>query len=157
MFDTVSGKNIAIFGFAFKKDTGDTRESSAIEVCARLLEEGAFLRIHDPKVTLEQVKMDLEMRVDEPRVRALINTNVVMAPTPQDAANGAHAVVILTEWDLYKSVDYQGIYDRMAKPAFLFDGRSIVDAQALRIIGFDAYCIGKAPHSHPAQFFYETP
>jgi UDPglucose 6-dehydrogenase len=155
MFDTASGKIVAIYGFAFKKDTGDTRESSAIEVVASLLEEGATIRIHDPKVTFEQVKLDLEMRVDDARVRQLIHTNVTMSPSPQAAAAGAHAIAILTEWDIYRSLDYAAIYANMAKPAFLFDGRSMVDAPALRAIGFDAYSIGKS-NRRAADFFYEA-
>ena len=155
MFDTASGKTIAVFGFAFKKDTGDTRESSAIEVVASLLEEGANVHIHDPKVSFDQVKTDLEMRIDDPRVRQLIYTNVTMSPTAEEAANGAHAIAILTEWDLYKTLNYEAIYSTMSKPAFFFDGRSMVDPKVLRAIGFDTYCIGKATQ-HPAQFFYET-
>ncbi|HBF33664.1 TPA: nucleotide sugar dehydrogenase [Candidatus Sumerlaeota bacterium] len=136
MFNTVAGKTIAILGFAFKADTGDTRESPAIHVCKRLLEERAVLRISDPKA-LDNAKLEL---VDPQGVEYIED--------PYEAVKGAHAIAVLTEWNCYKTLDYQKIYDAMEKPAFIFDGRNILDAEALHKIGFNVYPIGKSPLRH---------
>ena len=135
MFNTVSGKKIAILGFAFKKDTGDTRESASIDVCNFLLDERAKLAIHDPKVTDEQVYMDLG---DEVKGKIELETD------PYIACTGSHAIAIMTEWDSFKNLDYKRIFDSMQKPAFIFDGRNIVDHQALREIGFTVWAVGKS-------------
>jgi UDPglucose 6-dehydrogenase len=137
LFNTVSDKRIAVFGFAFKKDTNDTRESAAIYVCRDLLEEGAQLAIHDPKVTREQVLADLG--IDES------TTQVTVHADPCAAAAGAHAVAVLTEWDAFRMdrTDYRKVFESMEKPAFLFDGRNLLDLAALRAIGFEAHGIGK--------------
>merc|ERR1711935_378210 len=142
MFNTISGKKIAILGFAFKKDTGDTRESPAIYVCQQLLDEGAHLHIYDPKVKDEQVIKDLKMvsRSDPSRVDRL----VTICHEPMDCIRGAHAVAVLTEWDAFKTYDYAATYETMPKPAFIFDGRSILDHAALSEIGFKVEAIGKA-------------
>lgn len=155
MFDTVSNKVFAIYGFAFKKDTGDTRESSAIAVCAKLLEEGAQLNIYDPKVTKEQMIFDLNDYVTDARTKKLIETNVKFCTSHTEAANAAHAIVLLTEWDEFKTYDYTALYEKMVKPAFIFDGRSIINANEMRKIGFEAYCIGKPKPAHTSDFFYE--
>ena len=151
MFNTATGKKIAIFGFAFKKDTGDTRETPAMFVCNDLMKERAHLHVYDPKVTRSQMlhEFDETLGVNvrtEPDVEKLLTTS----PTAYDAANGAHAIAILTEWDEFKTLDYQRIYDSMAKPAFLFDGRNVVDHKALRTIGFEVYAIGKPWAPSPA-------
>jgi UDPglucose 6-dehydrogenase len=144
MFNTVTSKKIAIFGFAFKKDTGDTRESASAFVCRDLIEEAAVLHVYDPKVTREQMlaEMDYTLHVSHentPKLDEMLITN----PSPYDAAVGAHAVAILTEWDEFKTYDYQKIFESMAKPAFLFDGRNLLNHEKLRAIGFEVYCIGK--------------
>lgn len=143
LFNTVSGKKIAILGFAFKKDTNDTRESSSISVCQHLLEERAKLAIFDPQVTPRQVFGDLGQQPSQAGGRA--NDSLEVYADVYEACKGAHAVAILTEWDAFKfdKLDYQRIYEGMEKPAFIFDGRNIVDAAKLRAIGFDAYAIGK--------------
>ncbi|XP_074317018.1 UDP-glucose 6-dehydrogenase 1-like [Silene latifolia] len=150
MFNTVSGKKIAVFGFAFKKDTGDTRETPAIDVCKGLLVDKAILSIYDPQVTEDQIKKDLAMRKfdwDHPaHLRPVGSTDakeVVVSLDPYEAARDAHGICILTEWDEFKSLDYKKIYDGMRKPAFVFDGRNIVDVDKLREIGFIVYSIGK--------------
>jgi len=134
MFNTVSGKKIAILGFAFKKDTGDTRETAAIDVCKALMEEKAKLAIYDPIVSREQIYTDLGPGSME---SILIDDDAYIACT------GAHAIAVLTEWDVFKSLDYQRIYDSMQKPAFIYDGRNILDHAALTEIGFQVYAIGK--------------
>ncbi len=135
LFNTVSGKKIAIFGFAFKKDTNDTRESAAIAVCKDLLQEQAVLAIHDPKVPAAQIYSDLGLAPDDPSVQV---TN-----DPYAAGEDAHAIAVLTEWDQFRDLDYQRLFDTMKKPATIFDGRNILDLSALRNLGFDAHGIGK--------------
>ena len=131
LFNTVSDKKIAIFGFAFKKDTNDTRESAAIYVCRDLLEEQAQVSIYDPQVGEERI------------VEALGSSGVSVSDDPYEAAKDAHAIAILTEWDEFKSLDFQRLYDNMMKPAFIFDGRNLLAINKLRKIGFEAHCIGK--------------
>jgi UDPglucose 6-dehydrogenase len=150
MFNTVSGKKIAILGFAFKKDTGDTRETPAIGVCQGLLGDKAILSIYDPQVSQEQIQRDLSMHKSEldrpPHLQPASPTaikQVTFVWDAYEAAKGAHGICILTEWDEFKTLDYQKIYDDMQKPAFVFDGRNVVDVDKLRQIGFIVYSIGK--------------
>lgn len=135
MFNTVSDKKIAVLGFAFKKDTNDTRESAAIYICKDLLEEQANLAIYDPKVEAAQIQRDLGIDAG--------NEYVSFCQNAMEATKDAHAILILTEWDEFKSLDYREIYKQMQLPAFLFDGRNILDLEALRKIGFEASGIGK--------------
>lgn len=135
MFNTVSSKQIAILGFAFKKDTNDTRESPAIYICKYLLEEQANVYIYDPKVTAENIYADLGVTSDDPRV--------TICQSAYEATNGAHALAVMTEWDEFKSLDFQKIYESMLKPAFAFDGRNILDSKSLTDIGFRLSSIGK--------------
>lgn len=137
MFNTIAGKRIALLGFAFKADTGDTRESPAILIARELLEENAEVVITDPQA-LEHAKVDLADVIDR----------VTFEPDPYKAAEGAHAVALLTEWKEYKTLDYQKIFDGMVQPAFLFDGRNHLDHQALFEIGFNVYSIGKSALKH---------
>jgi UDPglucose 6-dehydrogenase len=140
LFNTVNGKRIAILGFAFKKDTNDTRESPAIYVCRDLLREHAQLSIYDPQVSPDQIRADLAAAGVHPE---LITNNLEFAPDPYHAANAAHALVALTEWTEFKSIDLSRIHDLMLKPAFVFDGRDILPAEILKEKGFDAFIIGK--------------
>jgi UDPglucose 6-dehydrogenase len=133
MFNTVSGKRIALFGFAFKKDTGDTRESPAIRVARQLVEERAQVVITDPKA-LANAAVDLRDLGDR----------VVYEQDPYAAAKGAHAIALMTEWDCYAELDFERIYAGMMKPAFVFDGRNRLDHQALYELGFNVYGIGKS-------------
>jgi len=135
MFNTVSDKKIAVLGFAFKKDTNDTRESPAIYVCQDLLEEQAHIAIYDPKVEVAQIQRDLGIDAN--------NENVTYCKDAYEATKDAHAILILTEWDEFKALDFKKIYDQMQLPAFLFDGRNLLDLEALRKIGFEASGIGK--------------
>lgn len=142
MFNTVTDKRIAILGFAFKKDTGDTRETPARYVCKMLLEEGAKLNIYDPKVEHRQIMNDLTAAytTDCPeRVREVVQ----VFTDPYQAVDGAHALVICTEWDEFIDLDYQRIYQAMMKPAFIFDGRKILNHEQLQKIGFHVQTIGK--------------
>ena len=142
MFNTISGKKIAIFGFAFKKDTGDTRESAAIYICNYLAQERAVLAIYDPKVERDQIIHDF----DEYKVLDAgqnFEDVVQIAKDPYEAAKGAHAIAIMTEWDEFRDLDYAKMYATMAKPAFVFDGRNVVDHKKLMSFGFEVYAIGK--------------
>lgn len=150
MFNTVSGKQIAILGFAFKKDTGDTRETPAIDVCKELLRDRARLSIYDPQVTVDQIQKDLSMDKfdwDHPVHLQPVSPGTVKKVSivwdAYEAARDAHAICILTEWDEFKTLDYQRIFDNMQKPAFVFDGRNIVNVKKLREMGFIVYSIGK--------------
>lgn len=125
LFNTVSGKKIAILGWAFKKDTNDTRESAAIYVADYLLNEQAELWVYDPKVKAEQVYADLDYL--NTRSEAENRRLVKVVNDPYEAMDDAHAVAILTEWDEFKTYDWQKVYEGMKKPAFLFDGRNVMD------------------------------
>ena len=142
MFNTVTGKKIAIFGFAFKKNTGDTRESPSAHIVLKMLAEGAKINIYDPKVKDDDMWGELMYQglndSDYPKYDTLIST----ASDPYTAAKDSHAIAILTEWDEFADIDYQAIYETMLKPAFVFDGRNVVDHDKLRKIGFQVYAIG---------------
>lgn len=144
MFNTITGKKIAIFGFAFKKDTGDTRETAAAYVMKDLLDERAVLSVYDPKVTRESMFEEFRYTVNLdvhnfPELHKYVST----ATSAIEAATNAHAIAIMTEWDEFVTMDYQAIYNVMSKPAFIFDGRNILPHAKLREIGFEVYAIGK--------------
>ncbi|XP_063727545.1 UDP-glucose 6-dehydrogenase-like [Symsagittifera roscoffensis] len=140
LFDTVSLKKIAVLGFAFKKNTGDTRESSAIYLCKYLIEEGASLQIYDPKVTEKQMRWEIGQLTE---AEALKGSSITVCSSAYEACDQSHAVVVCTEWDEFKTLDYKKIYDSMAKPAFLFDGRLLLEHSKLQKIGFKVACVGK--------------
>ena len=144
MFDTLLNKTIAIFGFAFKADTGDTRESAAIYVCDFLITEGAILNIYDPKVTKEQMFLELSY-LDSTITQEMFDKHVKVCSEPNEAVNKAHAIVVLTEWDEFKTYDYESFYKSMIKPAFIFDGRNLLDRSKLRKIGYCTHGIGITP------------
>ena len=140
MFNTLTGKKIAVLGFAFKKDTGDTRETPSVFVCRDLMEEGARLWVYDPQV--KRPDMVAEFAYTTHTSAEQVDALVVTAPTAMAAVEGAHAIALLTEWDEFVSYDYRAMYKAMAKPAFVFDGRNVLDHAALREIGFEVHGIG---------------
>jgi UDPglucose 6-dehydrogenase len=150
LFNTVSNKHIAIWGWAFKKDTNDSRESAAIHVCRDLLRERANLHIYDPRVDETQIRTDLiQIMSDDsgyirPADQQLIDQHVMVSSDCYAAANQAHAIAVLTEWDEFKAIDLKRIYGSMHRPAFVFDGRNILDRRAYREAGFEIHAIGKA-------------
>ena len=144
MFDTLLNKPIAVFGFAFKADTGDTRESSAIYVCNLLLQEGAILHIHDPMVSKEQMFFELNY-LNTTITREVFDQKVKVFTDPYECAQGTHALVVMTEWQVFNTYDYKKIYDSMVKPSFVFDGRNLLDRKMLRDIGFCTHGIGVEP------------
>lgn len=140
LFNTVSGKKIGVLGFAFKKDTNDTRESAAIYVVRDLLMENAHVAIYDPKVPEKTIRADLAY-VGVPE--QLLASNLHIAGDALSVLDQAHAMVVLTEWDEFRELDFATIHQRMFKPAFAFDGRSILPAARMRELGFEMYCIGQ--------------
>ena len=140
LYNTVSGKKITFLGWAFKKDTNDTRESAAIKVADNLLNEQAYIEVYDPKVTETQMYSDLDyLNTRSPEE----NRSLLKAQKDTYlACKDSHAIAILTEWDEFKTYDWQNIYNNMNKPAFVFDGRGILDIKSLENIGFVCYKIG---------------
>lgn len=149
MFNTVAGKRIALWGFAFKKDTNDTRESPAITVARDLLVERAKLAVYDPCVEREKIVTDLgdAFRNDQgdlsDRDATLIQEGVEICESAADAARGSHAIAIVTEWDEFGSADFAALYQTMQRPAFVFDGRNMIDAEALEKLGFEVHRVGR--------------
>lgn len=141
LYNTVSGKKITLLGWAFKKDTNDTRESAAIYVADHLLNEQAEISVYDPKVSTQQVYADLNYlnTRNEEENESLVTTY----SDPYEAVKDSHAVAIMTEWDEFKTYDWQKIYDSMLKPAFIFDGRNIINKEEVTKIGFTYYAIGQ--------------
>ena len=134
LYNTVSGKIISFLGWAFKKDTNDSRESSAIYIADLLIDEHATVRVYDPKVTATQMQCDLNRlnsRSEKENEKYLIYRD-----NPYDALRGSHAVAIMTEWDDFKKYDWNEIYNNMEKPAFIFDGRNILNRDEIEKIGF---------------------
>ena len=140
LFNTVRGKRIAVWGFAFKKDTNDTRESASIYICRDLLMEGAQIALYDPRVPVSLIHEDLlHVGVSQ----EVIDKQLVICSSGEEAANQAHGIAVLTEWDEFKDINFPAVYNAMYKPAFVFDGRNVLDHAALREQGFDVYAIGK--------------
>lgn len=137
MFNTLAGKKICLFGFAFKANTSDTRDSPAIFIAERLLEENVGLTITDPKA-LKNARKDLDA----------IEGNISYVEDPYKAAADCDAIAVMTEWDLYAGLDFDRVYDSMVKPAFIFDGRNILDHKGLFKIGFNVFPIGKPAMTH---------
>ncbi len=137
MFNTLAGKKICLFGFAFKANTGDTRETPALTVAKRLAAENAQVVVTDPQA-LENAKTDT----------LGIEGDIRFEPDPYAAASGCHALAIMTEWEIYRDLDYQTIFESMQKPAFVFDGRNITDHEQLFEIGFNVFPIGKPKKVH---------
>ena len=140
LYNTVSGKKIAFLGWAFKKDTNDTRESAAIYVADNLISEQANIAVFDPKVEADQIHFDLNYL--ETRTDSENKKYISIEANGYDACKSAHAIAILTEWDEFKTYDWQKIYDNMLKPAFVFDGRNLLNKTELEKIGFIYQAIG---------------
>ncbi|OOV29252.1 UDP-glucose 6-dehydrogenase [Flavobacterium sp. LM5] len=137
LYNTVAGKKIAFLGWAFKKDTNDTRESAAIYVADDLINEEAIISVYDPKVPFKKMLADLDYL--DSRTSEQNSRQIAAASSAYEACENAHAIAILTEWDEFTTYDWKKIYDSMQKPAFVFDGRNILDADQMRAIGF-VYC-----------------
>ncbi len=140
LFNTVAEKKIGILGFAFKKNTNDVRESPAISVCRDLLAERAHLAVYDPKVAPEDIRREL---TDPAEAGTPGAPQLTIARSAYEACEGAHAIAVLTEWDEFRSLDFERILASMPRPAFVFDGRNILDLARLKALGFQAVGIGK--------------
>lgn len=138
MFHNLADKKICVFGFAFKADTADTRESPAIFIVEKLLEEKAAVVISDPRA-LQNARKDLA---------EIGARDVQYEEDPYEAVRGCHAIAVMTEWEIYRHLDYVKIYNSMVKPAFIFDGRNILNHRQCYEIGFNVYCVGKPPLTH---------
>lgn len=140
LYNTVSGKKIALLGWAFKKDTNDTRETPAINISEYLIQEQATIHVYDPKVKPNQIYTDMERLeiFDE----STIQESITVLNDPYEACRDAHAIAILTEWDEFKDLDWTRIQKNMKQPAFLFDGRNILDREEMKSIGFKIFSIG---------------
>lgn len=130
-FNTLANKRVALFGFAFKANTGDTRETPALTVANLLAEEHAELVVTDPKA-LDNARRDLAHL-----------SNVTFEDDPMKAAEGADAILIMTEWACYKTLDWAKIYAKMRQPALVFDTRNLLDHRELKRLGFTLLAIGK--------------
>ena len=147
LFQTVSNKNLSIFGWAFKKNTNDSRESASIYVSTNLLIEGAILNIYDPKVNSFKIITDLEYSLSnygksKKEISTIIDSQIRIHNDLYESVVDSHAVAILTEWDIFKEVNWEIIYKSMIKPAFVFDGRRIVNELNLKKIGLNVFKIG---------------
>lgn len=140
LFNTVRNKRIAIWGFAFKKDTNDTRESASIYVCRDLLMEGAQIALYDPRVPVALIHEELQYVGISPE---MIENQLTICSSCEEASADAHGIAVLTEWDEFRDVDFTKVLEGMFKPAFVFDGRDILKHSELREMGFDVYAIGK--------------
>jgi len=140
LYNTVSGKKIAFLGWAFKKDTNDTRESAAIYVADALLHEQAEITVYDPKVSAKQIYADLDYLGS--RSPEENRKYVKVVNDPYEACNAAHAIAVLTEWDEFKTYNWKKVYEAVIKPAFLFDGRKLLNKEELLELGFQYHSIG---------------
>jgi len=135
MFNTLVDKKIAVFGFSFKKDTGDTRATPAIDICHGLMNDGAQLAIYDPKVTQKQIWMEL--------FPGQVESGVEVVDSPIKGCRNADAICLLTDWEEFREFDFEAAFESMRKPAYVFDGRNVLDLEKIKTIGFVVYGIGK--------------
>jgi UDPglucose 6-dehydrogenase len=140
LYNTLSGKKIALLGWSFKKDTNDSRESPAIYVANDLIEEQANVVVFDPKVEENQIYSDLNYLGSRSEIEN--KKGLKVSSNYDDACKNAHAILIVTEWDTFKSFDWKNIFDQMQKPAFIFDGRNLLNKKELEQIGFIYKAIG---------------
>lgn len=158
LHSTVDNKRLAIFGFAFKANTGDTRESSAKYICLQLLEESAKLRVYDPKVPHDKIRQDLNVcnrrskQVDKDHNHNNLADSVEVFDDPYECTQECHAIIICTDWSEFAHYDYSRIYQSMVKPAYIFDGRRLLNADSMRKIGFNVESIGSG--GQPREFHW---
>ena len=141
LYNTVSGKKVALLGWAFKKDTNDTRESAAIYVADYLMSEQAQLAVYDPKVAQARIYLDIDAM--NSRSSEENRQQLTVSSDPYEACKDAHAIAVLTEWDEFKDYDWARIKTNMKKPSFVFDGRKLLDRKKLEDLGFIYYAIGE--------------
>ena len=147
LFGNISNKQIGILGFAFKSNTNDFRESPAISICRDLLEEGAILKIHDPKVDAKDIEKALENKFSD-----IDNCNnkksrdqggyFVVEKEIEKTFYDSHAVVILTEWEEYKIIDWENFTKNMIAPSWIFDTRNVIDESDFKSNNCNIWKIG---------------
>ena len=138
----MTGKRLAILGFAFKADTNDTREAPAIRICHDLLEEGAQLVIHDPKVATDQIALDLQQEPVSQLNSVSGSGSWLASVSVEDAVTGADAVIVLTEWHHYRDLNWKSLATRMRKPAWVFDARAVTDPAQIKAAGLSLWRVG---------------
>jgi UDPglucose 6-dehydrogenase len=124
-------KKVAVWGLTFKPDTDDVRNSVAIDLVNRLVAEGAHVTAYDPKGAEKAVEWKL---VDPSKVK--------IVSTPVEAADGAEALILATEWSEFTNQDFAEVKKRMHTP-LVFDGRNHLDPQLMRELGFVYYAVGR--------------
>jgi len=144
LFGTITAKNIAIFGFSFKSNTNDTRESPAIEICNQLMHEGANLKIFDPRVSINQLEKDLGLNKKDDRKQVFFNGSWKFVDDSYKAAEGTDAIVVLTEWEEFKHLDWKLISTNMRSPSWVFDTRSIINLKEAKSHGINTWIIGRS-------------
>ncbi|KAF8817897.1 putative UDP-glucose 6-dehydrogenase 1 [Cardiosporidium cionae] len=145
-WNNMEGKRLAIFGFAFKKNTADVRRSAAVDVCRDLIMEKAILQVYDPEVTMQSAVMEMQELCNF-NDKTLMN-HFFMMKDAHSAVKGSSAILILTDWEQFVDYDYSEFYKIMRKPAFIFDGRNLLNRHDIWRIGFEVYSIGRPPLSH---------
>lgn len=145
LFSTLMNKTLTIFGFAFKAHTNDTRGSPAIKICDLLLEEGAILNIFDQMTPKEQVFSELQIYNPNLTNELLEKKVKVFNEDAYLSTKDAHAIVILNDSPEFCSLNFKKIHENMMKPAFIFDGRNLLDRKKLKEIGFYTHGIGVVP------------
>ena len=141
LFGTISGKKITLLGWAFKKDTNDTRESAAIYIADKLIEEGAIVSVYDPKVSEQQIFNDINYL--NSRLESENQKFIKYFDNPYEACKNSHAIAVLTEWDEFIDYDWNIIFENSIKPANIFDGRNIIEKKKVQSIGFNYFGTGK--------------
>ncbi|MDC3154335.1 nucleotide sugar dehydrogenase [Bacteroidota bacterium] len=142
LFNTVSEKKITFLGWAFKKDTNDSRESAAIYIADFLIENGADIHVYDPKVTNQRMLNDLQSL--NSRDKTINQKKLFYHNCPYSASLDSHAIAVITEWEEFRNLNWQKIYKNVAMPAKVFDGRNILKRDILKKIGFEIFSIGRA-------------
>ena len=150
-------KKICILGFAFKANTNDTRESSAINICKDLLEEGAILHIHDPKVSSKQIEIDLSIKAKDIKYVSVKDSSIqegcwFFSDNIYDASTDADAIVVLTEWEEYSTINWENISKLMRKPSWIFDSRSILNGEEIKKFGLNFWKIGNGSNNEINKF-----
>ena len=143
LFKNISGKKIAILGFAFKAKTNDTRESPSKVICKELLEEGANLHIYDPKVNREQISRDLE--IEESNSILNFKTQDGIWRFSQDinkTIENSDAVILMTEWEEFRNLDWKYLNKIMRSPSWLFDTRAITNLKLAKESGINVWSVG---------------
>ena len=142
LFGTISGKKIAILGFSFKANTNDTRESPAISICKELINEGGNLFVYDPKVSHEQIRIDLNL-AEARQERDLNEGSWSYATSISEAIELSDAIVIITEWEEFKYLNWKEIKSKMRNPSWIFDTRSIINISEAEKYGLKVWSVGK--------------